>query len=163
MIKRVVGLLCLIPVSACYQFVPLQEAAPTPGPGSEVRAQLASPRAFSLGPQTLNDITSIEGTVYPNVNGTDSLALWSRELRNAYGGRYLTNGNVFYIPREQIRVLEARRIAPAKTALAAAVGAGMLVGIVTLITGGGGSGPGDGGNGTEAHVVGPIGGVINFR
>lgn len=153
-------LLLLASGTACYEFVPVRDTAPAPGPGSEVRAQLTSPQPFNLGPQTLNDITSIEGTVYANVNGNDSLALWSRQLKNAYGGKFFTNGNVFYIPREQIRVLETRRVNPAKTGLAAVLGAGALVGIVTLITGGGGTGPLDGGEGTETHVIGPIGGLI---
>ncbi len=162
---NVFGLLLLFPLSACYEYVPIHDAAPPPEAGTEVRAQLTSPQPFNLGPQTLNDITTVEGVVYPNDNGSDSLALWSRKLSSAYGAKYFTNGNVFYIPRAQIRQLEQRRLAALPTAVAAAVGTGALVGIITLITGGGGGGGGigdDGGSSTDAHVVGPMGGVIRI-
>ncbi len=159
----VFGLLLLFPLSACYEYVPIHDAAPPPEAGTEVRAQLTSPQPFNLGPRTLNDITTVEGVVYPNDNGSDSLALWSRKLSSAYGGQYFANGNVFYIPRAQIRQLEQRRLAALPTAVAAAVGTGALVGIVTLLTGGGGGGVGgEGEGGTEAHLIGPMGGVIRI-
>ena len=103
--------------SACYQFMPLDQSAPLPEAGAEVRFELQSPQSLDLGTVTLNDVMSVQGHVRQSQG--DTLSLFSSDLRTAYGFRQRTDGAVFYFDRSQFRTLERRELIPWKTAVTA--------------------------------------------
>ncbi|MFQ5811118.1 MAG: hypothetical protein ACE5JM_15980, partial [Armatimonadota bacterium] len=141
--------------SACYQYFPVHEASPLPEPGQEVRAQLSPPISLDLGTMTIHDVSAIEGDVYGSTS--DTLALFSRWLRTSYGGKFATDGAVFYFRRSQFRQLEARRFVPVKTGLAAGAAAVTLtVAYVLAMRGAGGSSPPDAPGDVEAGIVVPL-------
>jgi hypothetical protein len=142
--------------TGCYQYFPLQEEAPLPEPGAEVRAQLTSPQALELGATTIHDVRDIEGDVYESVG--DTLAVFSRLLGTSYGQSLHTDGAVFYFPRSQLQQLEERRLEPVKSGLAVgAIAVGLLVAYEAAMSGAGAArgGTGDGG-GDVAHIVMPL-------
>ncbi len=141
--------------TACYQYFPVQDASPLPEPGAEVRAQLSPPVSLDLGTMTLHDVSAIEGDVYASTS--DTLALFSRWLRTSYGGKYATDGAVFYFRRSQFRQLEARRFVPVKTGIAVGVvGVGVMAAYYFAMRGAGGSeGPGLA-DGTDFHITGSL-------
>lgn len=114
--------------SACYQYFPVAQNAPLPEEGAEVRVHLASPQELDLGTMTIDEVRTVEG--YVREAESDSLSLFSSELRTYYGYTQRTNGAVFYFDRSQFGLLEERRIVPWKTAAAigtATVGIGAVM------------------------------------
>jgi hypothetical protein len=102
--------------SACYQYLPVNDSAPLPDAGAEVRVQLQSPQSLDLGTMTLNDVSTVEGHVHQS--SADTLSLFSNKLRTSYGFRQRTNGAVFYFDRSLFRSLEQRKLVPWKTGVA---------------------------------------------
>lgn len=139
-------LLLAVSSSACYQYFEIEDAAPLPQPGTEVRVQLTAPQRLELGNVTVNDVGRIEGDVYRSKG--DTLALFSRRIFSAYGFNRYTDGAVFYFDRSQFSRIEQRNLAPVQTAIAvAAITAGALATMrIALAIGGGaeGGGPKDG-------------------
>lgn len=133
-------LLASMTLSACYQYVPVSQDGPAPDPGAEVRARLSPPRSFDIGTLSVNDVNSIEGSVYQN-NG-DDLALWTQWLWTTLDMRVAANGSVFYVPHQQITSLEVRRLQPAKSIVLIGGLAASLVGLFAIAASGG-SGTGD--------------------
>jgi hypothetical protein len=126
-------------VSACYQYVPVDQEAPRPDPGEEVRARLSPSRSFDLGTVIVNEVNSMEGTLYQN-NG-DDLAMWTQWLWTTLDVRVAANGSVFYVPHQQITSLEVRRLQPAKSIMLIGALAGSLVALFAIAaSGGSGSG-----------------------
>ena len=127
--------------SACYQFMPLDESAPLPEAGAEVRFLLQAPQSLDLGNLTLNDVASVQGHIRQTQG--DTLSLFSSDLRTAYGFRQRTDGAVFYFDRSQFRTLERRELVPWKTGVAAGTA---LIGMAAFwyfavdMGGGGGTG-----------------------
>jgi hypothetical protein len=113
--------------NACYQFMPVDESAPMPEPGAEVRFQLESPQALELGTMTLNDVASVQGHVRQNRG--DALSVFSSDLRTAYGFRQRTDGAVFNFDRSQFKTLEVRQLVPWKTGVAVGTA---LIGMATF-------------------------------
>ncbi len=148
--------------SACYQYFPVQDTAPLPPPGAEVRARLSPPQALDLGTVTFHDIGTVEGDVYHSQG--DTLALFTRWIHTSYGYKHPANGAVFYFPHSQIGQLEQRRLVPAKTVVAAGVGVVALVAILELVRrGAGGSNPEDPEGGDVARIVVALPGGIRIR
>ena len=116
---RNTGLLLMVTLvsNGCYQFLPVDDSAPLPEPGAEVRFQLQSPQALDLGTMTLSDVASVQG--YVRQSQDDALSVFSSDLRTAYGFRQRTNGAVFDFDRSQFRTLEMRELIPWKTGVAA--------------------------------------------
>jgi hypothetical protein len=127
----------------CYQYRPVPDLSVTPEPGAEVRVRLSTPRPLEMGSVTLSDITLVEGEVFRA--RPDTLSLFSRWLRTAYGSRHHSQGAVFVFPREQIVTLEQRKLDPLTTGLAVVllVGAGIGLVVVAAELAGGGSVPPD--------------------
>lgn len=124
--------------SACYQYYSVEEAAPLPEPGTEVRIVLTSPQPLDLGSMTINDVSMVEGDVY-EIEG-DTLGLFSRRLRTYYGFSERTDGAVFYFDRSQFGRLEQRQLVPWKTGIAiGAISAGVLATMYLALDLGGGS------------------------
>jgi hypothetical protein len=149
-------LILAVASTGCYQYFPVQEEAPLPEPGAEVRAQLALPQSLELGTTTISDVSAVEGDVYES-NG-DTLAVFSRVLSTPYGASLHTDGAVFYFPRSQLQRLEERRFEPVKSGLAVgAIAVGLLVTYQAAMRGAGAAGGGNGdGGGEVAHVVVPL-------
>lgn len=136
--RRILLVLTLsVTLSACYQYLTVPEAAPLPARGTEVRVRFSPPRSVELGTITVHDINVIEGHVYRTLS--DTIAVSSRQLRTAFGGKHYTNGAVFYIAQGEISQLEQRRLAPAKTGLAAGTAAVALVALLEFALRGGGA------------------------
>lgn len=145
-IRLLQRLVLLLLVSGCYQYVPVEQPAPLPAPGEEVRVRLASPQPLELGTITVQDIAMIEGDVYRTE--ADTLAVFSRKLYTTYGFKHETNGAVYFLPPSEIRLLEVRQLRPAQTALTAAALTGGTLLFFDLALGvfGGGGGPQGGGD-----------------
>ncbi len=124
--------------SACYQYFPVDDSAPLPDAGVEVRIQLQSPQSLDLGTMTINDVSTVEGHVYQS--NADTLSLFSNMLRTYYGFRQRTNGAVFYFDRSQFGLLEQRKLVPWKTGVTvAAAVAGLTAFMYFALDLGGGS------------------------
>ena len=112
-------LLAVLTSSACYQYFPVYDTDPLPAAGAEVRVQFESPQPLDLGTMTINDIGSVEGHV--RSSNSDSLSLFSSQLRTFYGFRQHTNGAVFDFDRTQLSRIEQRKLVPWKTGVAIGV------------------------------------------
>jgi hypothetical protein len=135
-------LMLAVTSSACYQYFPVDRAAPLPEPGVEVRARLNTPQSLDLGSLTINDIGVVEGHVR-RAEG-DTLSIFSRQIFSAYGSKHFTNGAVFYFDRSELGQLEQRELVPWRTGVA--VGA-ITVGVLTTMYFALDLGGGSGGNG----------------
>jgi hypothetical protein len=154
---RTSKLLALLALSstACYRYAQVPEAAPFPERGAEVRVTFSPPRSLNLGTITVHDITTLEGEVYRNL--PDTLAVFSRWLNTAYGGKRATNGAVFYIPQGEIRQLDERRLLPLQTGLATATAIAAVFAVFKLaLKSGGGSTPGEPPPIDDAQIVLPL-------
>lgn len=123
--------------AGCYQYFPVDDTAPLPETGAEVRIQLESPQSLELGTMTLNDVSTVEGHIYESES--DTLSIFSSKLRTFYGFRQYSNGAVFYFDRSQFRSLEQRKMVVWKTAI---VTAGLSTGAIALMYYGAGWGRG---------------------
>lgn len=135
-----VSLILIATSTACYQYVPVDEAAPLPETGGEVRLRLNSPQSLEMGSMTMHDITILEGNVHES-NG-ETMSLFSSKVRSAYGHTEHTNGAVFYIDRSDIDRVEQRELIPWKTGVAVGVGVAAiaLTAVVLFDLGGGNEG-----------------------
>ncbi|MFQ5703634.1 MAG: hypothetical protein ACE5HT_06400 [Gemmatimonadales bacterium] len=150
--RTIVALMAMVGLGACYQYVPLRPEAPLPDPGAEVRFRLTSPTELQFGATTVHDASRIEGVVYQT--NADTIGVFSRWIRSAYGGRYAAEGAVVFFPMDSIGLLEQRKLVPAKTALAVGSAvAGLAIVITTAVNGGGGGPVGPPGGGTEARLA----------
>jgi len=116
----------------------------TPAHGSDVVATLSRPVAIPLQDVTVREVNEAAGRV--SYAGSDSLVLTVEQFRSVSGEHYPGLGTTLTIERDRIATLRQRRVAPARTALLVAVGAGALVAIVTSVgslfgTSGGGPPP----------------------
>ena len=114
---------------ACYQYFPVNETDPLPDEGAEIRVRLDSPQALDLGTMTINDVSTIQGHV--RTSQSDSLSLFSSQLRTFYGFRQHTSGAVFDFDRSQFMQVEERRMVPWKTGVAVGV---TTVGLAILMS-----------------------------
>ncbi|MCZ6918507.1 MAG: hypothetical protein O7I93_17160 [Gemmatimonadetes bacterium] len=153
-VAATMGIGILLSQAGCYQYVPLADTAPLPEAGSEIKLQFSSPQAMELGSMTVHDVSEIEGEVF-EIEG-DTMAVFSRWLRSAFGPKYATDGAVFYVPRSHTSRLEQRRFIPVKTGLAVGVAVVATVAIFKAAQKlGGGSNPGENG-GEEFRIVFPL-------
>lgn len=143
MLKTKLILVLAVASSACYQYYQVEDTAPLPEAGAEVRAELTTPQDLDLGDQTLHDVSRIEGEVYRS--GGDTLGLFSRRIHTAYGSRQFTDGAVFYFDRSQFVRLEQRTLAPVQTGITLGVlAAGALTAVFLVSDLGGGAETGSG-------------------
>jgi len=150
--KLLIPLLALTS-SACYQYFPVRESAPLPKEGTEVRILLEDPQELDLGLMTISEVNRLEGHV--RESSSDSLSIFSNQLRTYYGMRQFTNGAVFTFDRSQFGRLEERKMVPWKTGVAIGLAAvGLGVGMYYAVGLGGGSEPIDQApDPTFAHTV----------
>jgi hypothetical protein len=127
--------------SACYQYFPVHDTDPLPEAGAEIRIHLESPQSLDLGTMTINDVSRVEGHV--RASTSDTLSLFSSQLRTFYGLRQHTNGAVFDFDRSQFAGLDQRKIVAWKTAAAIGITTvGLAILMNEAIGFGGGSEPG---------------------
>ncbi len=142
----------LLPMSACYVYVPIGSAIPESG--EEIRAHLSPARDFDVGTVTVRDVARIDGIVYETTDS--SVAVWTSWLYSAYGSRFGSQHAVYYLPRHQVANLEVRRLQPARSAIGIGVGIGLTAAFLNLLTNPGGN-QGSGGKipPIVAHIAGP--------
>jgi hypothetical protein len=146
-----VTLMLAVTSAACYQYFPVDDSAPLPDPGAEIRFRLDTPQPLDLGTMRISDINTVEGDVY-EAEG-DTLGVFSRQIYSAYGSKHFTNGAIFYFDRSQFRQLEQRRFVPWKSGVAigaAAVGVAAVM-YFALDLGSGAEGDGGGNGNPQAH------------
>ena len=142
--------------SACYQFYAVDDNAPLPEAGMEVRVRLAPPQSLDLGTMTFRDVSTVEGHV--RRSGADTLSVFTSQLKTLYGFRQFTNGAVFSFDRSQFGRLEQRKLVPWRTGVAIGVSTvGLAAAMYYAVGLGGGSEDGTpGGNdpvfGTTANI-----------
>ena len=149
--RSLVSVALLLPLSACYEYVPIGSAVPESG--KEVRAHLSPARDFDVGTITVHDVARIDGIVYETTDS--SVAVWTSWVYSAYGNRFDSRRAVYYLPRDQVASLEVRRLQPARSAIGIGVGIGLTAAFLNLLTNPGGN-PGSGGKGgpIEARLAG---------
>lgn len=132
-------------LAGCYHYRPVSDLATLPPPGREIRIRFDAPRAMNMGSVTLNEVSQVEGETY-RVSG-DTLAVSTRWLRSAYGSRYHSPGAVFALTREEILLIEERRLNPLVTGLVAAGAVAALAALLVFAAdlGGGSNLPDNGG------------------
>lgn len=142
----------LLPLSACYVYVPIGSAAPESG--KEIRAHLSPTRDFDVGAVTVHDVVRLDGIVYETTDS--SVAVWTSWLYSAYGNRFYSRRAVYYLSRDQVANLEVRRLQPVRSAIGIGVGIGLTAAFLNLLTNPGGD-PGSGRKGTtvELRIAGP--------
>jgi hypothetical protein len=134
----------------CYTYRPLGEAVPEPG--EEVRAHLTPTQSFDIGEITIDGVSRIEGTVYRA--SSDTLAVWGQWLYSQFGARYDPRGAVFFVDRGMVPMVETRRLQPARTVVAVAIGLGIGYGLFNFIADPGSSSTGETGTGpVELNLV----------
>ena len=153
--RIVIAAFTFLAATACYQYFPVDGETPLPETGDEVKVQLESPTSLDVGSISIHDVTAVEGHVYRS--NADTLAMFSRLVRTAYGAEHFTNGAVFYFIRDDFRQLDVRRFVPTKTAIAAgATVAGVLIGYEVALRNSGGGGTGGKPPSDRTHIVAPL-------
>ncbi len=141
-VTATIGIGILLSQAGCYQYVPLADTAPLPEAGTEIKLEFSPPQDMDLGNRTLHDITVVEGEIF-EISG-DTVAVFSRWLRTAFGQRYATNGGVFYVARSRTKQVEQRQFMLVKSGVAAAVTVAVTAAIFkAALTLSGGSKPND--------------------
>jgi hypothetical protein len=159
--KTTTILMLAVTSAACYQYFPVEDAAPLPDPGAEVRVRLNTPQPLEVGTMRISDISTVEGDVYQAAG--DTLGLFSRQIYSAYGSKHFTNGAVFYFDRSQFGRIEQRKLVPWKSGVAIGAAAVAVAAVMYFTLDLGGGAEGDGGNGnpqTRNGVSIPVGLLI---
>ena len=151
--RRFLSVAMLFSLAACYEYVPIGSAVPEPG--QEVRAHLSPVQDFDVGTLTIRDVTHVDGIVYAST--ADSVALWSTWLYSILGTRFDSRQAVYYLPKDQVAMLEERRLHPARSVIGVGLGVGILAVVANFLADAGGS-PGSGGKGGPIQVrsAGPL-------
>lgn len=113
-------------LGACFSYVAL--GTRLPARGADVVARLSPPLAVPLQDVTVREVNVATGRVaYAD---TDSLVLSVDRFTSGAGTSYPGLGTSITIPRNQIAMLEERRVSTGKTALLLGAGAATIVAIV---------------------------------
>ena len=138
----------ILPVaSACYHYVPLQEAGPAVSEGTPVRVHLREPRSFDVSGYTAHDIRRVDGSLIDRTS--DAWVVAARSLYGMGGNQFDAGAFSLEMPASAIAAAEVRTHSWWRTAVAGVAGG---VGIYLLSellqgTSSGGTGvPDDGGN-----------------
>lgn len=140
-------LVAAVLATACYAYQPMTR--PTPKAGTEVRATVSTPFNLQVGDVTIQDIDRVEGLV--QYASGDSLLVSGSWLYTQLGSRYAANGSVLFIDRPRLKVLEVRRLSPARTGLASVATVGIVAALFAGVQQALGGGSGSGASGGEAH------------
>jgi hypothetical protein len=128
-VRSVLPLPAMLWLSGCFQYYPLAPDV-VPASGTKVQATFSSPSSFDLGPETLRDVTRVEGTLVQS--GGDSLAVWVRWFYREQGGQVDGYNAEYTLRQNTVSQLSAWRLSPGRTALAALV-VGGLIAVVSVL------------------------------
>ncbi len=130
----------------CYTYVPIDRAKPVPATGREVRVELAEPRDVQTSDLLVRDVGTVEGRLLP-ADG-DSLLLYVTRVWSGSGFQHDGGHRRLALAAEQVRRLEEKRLAGAKTGTLIGLGLAAATAIVILVVEpGSGQGSSNGGNG----------------
>jgi hypothetical protein len=123
--------LALLPLtlSGCYTYAPLRTAA-APAPGEQIQVELSDAGRVGMASDLGPEMAKVEGTL---VSASDSLVVMRvSQVWGEYGGVSRWQGEQVAFKGRYIRTLRERRFSTTRTAiLAATVGAGVVVFVVT--------------------------------
>jgi hypothetical protein len=140
---RASALICVLLVSGCYNYLPLENPAPTSG--TRVAADLTAAGSLEMASQVGLGVTTLRGKVV----GSDSQAL-VLAITSALGRHEeetLWKGEQVRIPLALVAQVRERKFALGKSLLFGGAAAGGLLGAVKAFTGGGSAGGITGGGG----------------
>lgn len=144
--RSVLSLALLFSVNACYVYVPVGDTMPAPG--KEIRAYLSPHQDFDVGSVTVRDVERIDGIVY--TSSADTVAVFSNWLHQTFGRRFDSRRAVYYLTRDELGVLEERRIHPLRSAVSVVLGVGVFASVFTFVADAGGE-QNDSGNKGDAQ------------
>jgi len=133
--RSVLSLALLFSVNACYVYVPVADTMPEPG--VEIRAHLSPNQDFDLGSLTVRDVIRVDGIVY--ASSPDTVAVFSNWLHQTFGRRFDSRRAVYYLPRDELGMLEERRFHPLRSVVGVALSVGAFASIYTFLADAGGS------------------------
>lgn len=132
--------LLALQLAGCYTY---STATTDPAPGERVRAQLTPGGSAWLAENFGRNRDELDGTFVRRDTASVVFTTWRADLPG--GTRFRTSIDTLRIPRMHVAALEERTLSVGRTALAAAVAAGIVVLAVSALSGSGGSSGGDGG------------------
>lgn len=132
--RSVLSLALLFTVNACYVYVPVGDTMPAPG--KEIRAYLSPHQDFDVGNVTVRDVERIDGIVY--TSSADTVAVFSNWLHQTFGRRFDSRRAVYYLTRDELGVLEERRIHPLRSAVSVVLGVAVFASVFTFVADAGG-------------------------
>ncbi|MCH7489980.1 MAG: hypothetical protein IID05_04720 [Gemmatimonadetes bacterium] len=151
--RSVLSLALVFSVNACYVYVPVGDTMPAPG--KEIRAYLSPHQDIDVGRVTVRDVERIDGIVY--TSSGDTLAVFSNWLHQTFGRRFDSRRAVYYLTRDELGMLEERRIHPLRSLVSVALGVGAFASVFTFVAdAGGGPGSGDGRTDTQQRLSRPF-------
>jgi hypothetical protein len=154
-IVQLLGCFVIVLNLGCYSYraVPPRSAAT----GSEARVHMAQPQDVSLATVTVRSVVQVEGELVEWTKDAQAV-LSSRSLLTRSGVGETTQGELVRIPESNIDVFEAAQPDAVKTVALAAIGAGLVAGVIFAIaaSGTGGDQSGGSGNGPTPTSVIPL-------
>jgi hypothetical protein len=148
--RRALSIILALPLAlgGCYAYGPPE--GPAPEPGQRVRAQLTSSGAAWLLENWGRSRSSVDGLFVRGETDEVVLAAWRADLPGMTG--FDASIDTVRVPRRHVAQLQERRLSPVRTAVAAAVGVGIVSLAVSELAGIGGS-SGDDDGGTQFLVI----------
>lgn len=149
-LRRALVAVAVLPMAlgGCYAYAPAE--GPAPVPGERVRAQLTSSGTVWLLENWGRNRSSVDGLFVRTDSDDVVLAAWRADLPGRT--RFQPSIDTVRVPRRHVAQLQERRLSPVRTAVAVAVGIGVVSLAVSELAGVGGS-SGDDGGGTQFLVI----------
>jgi hypothetical protein len=145
--RACIAVLLPVQLAGCYGYAAMREP---PAPGEPLRARLTPGGAAWLVENFGRNRENVDGTFVRQDDASVVFTTWRADLPNS--AQFRTSIDTLYIPREHVAALEQRQLSIARTAIAAALGAGIVALAVSELSGAGGSDNGNGG-GTPLLVL----------
>jgi hypothetical protein len=142
-VSSVLPLPAILWLSGCFQYYPLAPDV-VPAPGTKVQATFSSPSSFDLGPETLRDVTRVEGTLMQG--GADTLGVWAKWFYRDQGSRVEGYDAQYTLQRSTVSQLSVWRVSVQRTIVASLVFGGAITALSVLGLNGAFGGTGGGTN-----------------
>jgi hypothetical protein len=118
--------LLLLPMAACYQYVPLQSPSPAMSEGTPVRVHLGTPRSFDVSGYTAHDVHRVDGSLVQRTEGEWVVA--ATAMYAAGGARFDPASFALTVPAGDIDTVEVRKLSWWRTVVSAVgVGVGIFL------------------------------------
>ncbi|MGH7443621.1 MAG: hypothetical protein ACREKM_02035 [Longimicrobiales bacterium] len=138
--RMTAAVLLALQLAGCYTY---STARTQPGAGDRVRARLTPGGSVWLAENFGRSRETLDGTFVRRDTASIVFTTWRSDLPSRT--QFSTSIDTLRIPRAHVAALEERTLSVGRTALAAAVATGLVVLVVSALSGAGGSGDGDGG------------------